>query len=859
MNKNLEDILNLSEDNYILPFFWPLEGNPERIPEMIEKIYSSGIRAFCVEARPYEDFAGPTWWHDLKIILSEAERRNMKVWILDDKHFPTGFANGLIQKKYPHLQRRFLREHHVDVMGPARSLSVLVPEPIEGEKILGIYAYKRTGNGEEICGEPIFIDKYEDSDFVTFDLPEGCYRIFVLYDSWLGSQSDHRWYINMLSKESVHVLIEAVYEEHYKNVGEYFGETIAGFFSDEPTFSCAHIGPWDCDEVFYYRTVGHPGTALPWDTEVADRMKKEGIHDTVASLPALWYSMQGREGDIRLAYMNTITHMWNENFSSQLSDWCHKHGVEYIGHIIEDMNAHSRIGGSAGHYFRALSGQDMAGIDVVLHQILPGMGDYMNAALIAGGKADPQFFHYTLAHLASSLARFEPHMKGRAMCEVFGAYGWAEGTPTMKWIMDFMLIRGINHFVPHAFSAKFINEDCPPHFYSGGNNPQFESFSELMHYSNRVAHLLNGSFRKTSGAVFYYAESEWMSNGNFMYGDVVCQLLYDAQIDYDIVSLDYLKQAVCKNGELLINGHKHKFLVIPEAAVFPPELRLIAEKLISAGVPVYTLESVKYHYKNPIGYAVTTEELVPDIRKKNLAHNYKIKEHQLRVAQYSGDFHEYFYFFNESIKPVENVAVTLPVTGGYLWMDLLNQEYFKSYTESGTVQINLMPGQSVILLFDDTDKTRFNKKPQWTNKQDLSLKWDIMIREAGKEHEFHSYKQNSELFNITGHDSLPDFSGEIKYTSRFELDDSGKFSLDLGEVGLTAKLTINGLDLGQRISAPYSWDISNAAKPGTNIITVTVANTLVHRCKDRFSVYMPIPASGLIGPLSLKKEVDLLQ
>ena len=95
MNKNLEDILNSSEDNYILPFFWPLEGSPETIPEMIEKIYSSGIRAFCVEARPYEDFAGPTWWHDLKIILSEAERRNMKVWILDDKHFPTGFANGL--------------------------------------------------------------------------------------------------------------------------------------------------------------------------------------------------------------------------------------------------------------------------------------------------------------------------------------------------------------------------------------------------------------------------------------------------------------------------------------------------------------------------------------------------------------------------------------------------------------------------------------------------------------------------------------------------------------------------------------------------------------------------------------------
>lgn len=143
--------------------------------------------------------------------------------------------------------------------------------------------------------------------------------------------------------------------------------------------------------------------------------------------------------------------------------------------------------------------------------------------------------------------------------------------------------------------------------------------------------------------------------------------------------------------------------------------------------------------------------------------------------------------------------------------------------------------------------------------QDLLLEWDIMIRETGKEHEFQPYRQNSTLFNITGHDSLPDFSGEIKYTSHFELEDSGKLLLDLGEVGSTAKLTINGMDLGQRISAPYSWDISNAVKSGTNTITVTVANTLVHRCKDRFSIYMPIPASGLIGPLSLKKERNSLQ
>ena len=29
-------------------------------------------------------------WEDMDLILRECERRQMKVWLLDDKHFPTG-------------------------------------------------------------------------------------------------------------------------------------------------------------------------------------------------------------------------------------------------------------------------------------------------------------------------------------------------------------------------------------------------------------------------------------------------------------------------------------------------------------------------------------------------------------------------------------------------------------------------------------------------------------------------------------------------------------------------------------------------------------------------------------------------
>ena len=82
----------------IFPFLW-MRGEEEAILRReIEKIAACGIRAVCVEARPHDDFCGPGWWHDMDIVLDEARRRQMQVWILDDKHFPTGYGGGRIRR-----------------------------------------------------------------------------------------------------------------------------------------------------------------------------------------------------------------------------------------------------------------------------------------------------------------------------------------------------------------------------------------------------------------------------------------------------------------------------------------------------------------------------------------------------------------------------------------------------------------------------------------------------------------------------------------------------------------------------------------------------------------------------------------
>ena len=231
--------------------------------------------------------------------------------------------------------------------------------------------------------------------------------------------------------------------------------------------------------------------------------------------------------------MEVVTKLYSQCFTYQLGDWCREHGVMYIGHVIEDMGAHMRLGYGSGHYFRALDGQDMAGIDIVLMQDVPGIYNNIHRSPLAdGGSADPAFFHYTLPKLAASHSHIQPLKGGRAMCEIFGAFGWAEGLPFMKGLADTMLSSGVNHFVPHAFSPKDEDEDCPPHFYNGGRNIQYPLFKNLMDYMGRCSHMLFGGTHIADVAVFYNAEGEWTGGENKTFFDI-CRTLTQNLIDFE--------------------------------------------------------------------------------------------------------------------------------------------------------------------------------------------------------------------------------------------------------------------------------------------------------------------------------------
>ena len=106
--KGYETLFGEEAQNYLYPFFWQHGENHEVLADYVEKIRQSGMGALCIEARPHPDFVGEQWWSDVDCILSELKKRDMGMWILDDSHFPTGFANGKIKAAYPQYLKRYI-------------------------------------------------------------------------------------------------------------------------------------------------------------------------------------------------------------------------------------------------------------------------------------------------------------------------------------------------------------------------------------------------------------------------------------------------------------------------------------------------------------------------------------------------------------------------------------------------------------------------------------------------------------------------------------------------------------------------------------------------------------------------------
>ena len=823
-------------DSVLFFKFTPGEDCPQ-IRKRLAAVKAVGIHniiASYEEEGLKETRLGGDYFETIKELAEACRKEEIGFWLEDYAPFPTGSANGAYrEKEYAHLNKLYIDERHLDMRGPVKDAMLRVDllqnvtygiartrfakvDP-DCRRRLGVVAYRvNWSDTAEFSpsledGSAVCLDEFIRDGYLHWDIPEGYWRIFVLFTTYEGA--GRPYYMNLLSRESVALEIERIHMPVYETLKPWLNQSWKGFFYDEP-----EIGNAGSADVFDFFML--PGrrtrektdcNVYPWSPEMPKEMENRE-KDWIQKLPILWYDGQEEHREIRLSYMDAVTSLVRENYNGQVYDFCHKRGVGYMGHVLEDEGSHVRLGCGPGHYFRQQYYQDEAGIDVIAGQILPGRDGA--ASWYGVTNANGEFYHYGLAKLASSEAYINPLKRNRCMCETFAMYG-KQGLSQMKFLVDHLMVNGINRILFADLSSPLAPVDCP---------------RMLGEYTDRMCSLLRSAEPVMETAVLYHAEAEWMDDQAQGF-QVAARELARNQISYDVIPADVFTfperyQADFDEG-LSVNGHTYRALIVPSCRTLPESARKFLEECVKTHFPVFFLEQLPKNAdvkeRDSFCHVVSTAELAKKVRSR-IKSDFSVEETQgrewLRVLHLRKDGKDIYLLHNEAPDDEVSCRLRLSLRGPVLREDPmsgLSQIPIQAENEDGSVSVELTMGRYEMCMLRSMEAADKNTG-MYARPEKLVLKGDWTVEMADGTRLEGNDGSLPEPEKVTGRE----FFGKLVYRAVFDASGDLPKLLDLGRVSDCCQVSLNGCLLGERISAPYLFDVEHAIREGENLLEIEV-------------------------------------
>lgn len=406
------------------------------------------------------EYMSEEWFDNVRAAIDTAKENNGYVWLYDEDLFPSGNAGGKVAAVN-------------DEMRVAQIRFEFVPKgekPIENQGIFKC-AYRLWGRRRNMQTRPLsaFLYTEPEPEIESFDIitekqafeETDAERIVVrkFYapkTPWWSGES----YSNMLNPEVTEKFIELTHEKYKAEIGNEFGKTVPGIFTDEP-----HLIP--------------EFNAVPWWEGMPEKYRNDTGKDLWQDLPYMIFD-HPKAQEARLLISRCITDQFVQAYDRQVYDWCEKNNLIFTGHYSAedyfDEQLRYHMGGVMAHY-RYIH---IPGVDHLCRQT-DGLEDSPNF----------NFNSYITVKQASSAA----HQLGReqVMAEIWGVTAHNNPLGEYKHMGDVHIGLGATFFVPHLswYSMKGRRKrDFPPVF--NYQQTYWDDFAKITEYFGKVSGILTG-------------------------------------------------------------------------------------------------------------------------------------------------------------------------------------------------------------------------------------------------------------------------------------------------------------------------------------------------------------------------------
>jgi len=432
--------LEPSPEFSLAPFwFWNDALSEKEIARQLDDFIAHGVYGFVIHPRaglPRDiGWMSESMIKFMRFAIEQAAKRDMWVVLYDEGMYPSGSSSGQVVAENPAFKTRGLFQIDLDEAEPGTSRYGIKigqdGEPVldEGQNLIAIIRRKKNGHRIAIVDRAIRegYSVIRGLHFIDDDSPRRDNHREVPENAPPAG--------DILNPDAVACFIRLVYQRYYDEFKEHFGKTIKAIFTDEPSILARRA----------------ERGAAPGTTDIIEHVNSYLGYDFRPYLPALWYKDEPDAERYKRDYQQALQHRLEETFYSQISKWCRQHGIALTGHPAAPDDI-----GQLRHF-------QIPGQDIVWRYIEPGKPNALEGAQSTQAKCASS----AMIHLG----------RRRNSNEYCGAYGHNFTFEEMKWLTNWLIVRGCNLLYPHAFYYSVRGpriDERPPDV--GPNSPWWDEY-----------------------------------------------------------------------------------------------------------------------------------------------------------------------------------------------------------------------------------------------------------------------------------------------------------------------------------------------------------------------------------------------
>ena len=399
----------------------------------------------------------------------------------------------------------------------------------------------------------------------------GRYMVFILRDfqksAWYGGFS----YVDLLVKGVTEKFIDITFTGYKNAVGEDFGKTIPGIFTDEP------------------HTDTDVGGTVRWSPDLASCFKDLYGYDLEANMISV-LEETGNWMKVRHDYYATILDMFIKRWSVPMSDYCTKNNLSWTGHYWEHG------------WPSPLKGPDNMAM-YAYHQILA-----IDLLYNSQKERPDQFGNIrSVKELSSAVNQFG---RRRALSETYGGSGWEFRFDEMKRNGDWAFVLGVNLLNQHLSFMSLMGDrkfDYPQSF--GPYSPYWKQYRYQTDYFGRLSVALTSGKQKNRILILEPTTTAWMyfsprnDKINKRFNDInpafrsLLSLLEQKQVEYDLGSEHIIRDYGKVSGKFFsINECSYDIIIVPDVMdnMEVSTYRLLKKYIANGGKVIQLGEGVKF-------------------------------------------------------------------------------------------------------------------------------------------------------------------------------------------------------------------------------------------------------------------------